>query len=541
MDVDAGSGADSDVDADADMDSDSAREKDPLRERPEDLGALDGASECNDGVDNDEDGLGDCEEPACMVSSFCCGGTGPSFSETFDADTIDLARWEPFGVPGPQAADGWLTPGGDHLFDSGVLGRDELEPGLEIRVAANVEVADACGEPCLQTVAVGITDKAAIGDAAGVDPVAAIVLSATGAAYLIADGDVRGEIAGVGAAAALELTVGTDGSVVGTAAGIEVGRLGAGAARFDVPVRAVVYGRSPDGASRVDDVGVSTVPCANPAGGLRSAAPVIAPRGGEWDDVRVGAPAAAVLDDRIAVYYETEGGIGRAISDDGAAFVRDPTDGPVIAGLASSPAVLVRSDSIWLAVERPDAGGGGRRVEVRESPGTEGLAFDDVVADLRADGEWASFEDPALVDVAGEPFVYLTLVDAAGIASIGRIGLGDLAAPAPGPVEVVLRGEEAGEGAPDGVAAPEVRMGEAFEMWFEERDGLETRIRYAASPDGLEFEVLDAVVLGPSESGWDRLAVGDPAVAVLEGALRLYYAGTGGGAESIGLVERVLP
>ncbi len=537
---DAGAGdVDTDVDADADADT-GTDQKDPTRESPFEAGAFDGMSECNDGVDNDEDGLDDCEEPTCMVSSFCCGGTGPSLSEAFDADTIDLGRWQPFGVPGPQVADGWLTPGGDHLFDSGVLGQDGFAPGLEIHMLANVEVPDACGEPCLQTIAVGLTDKESIGDSAGVDPVAAVVLSASGDAFLVVDGDVLGEESGVAAVADLYLTIGTDGSVYGRADSAEWW-LEAGTVSFDVPLHAVAYGRSPDGAARLGGISLATVPCANPAGGLRQAAPVISPRVGEWDDLRIAAPSAAVLDGQIAVYYETQGGIGRALSDDGISFDRDPTDGPVVAGQASAPAVLVRTESVWLAVELPAAAGGARRIEVRESPGTLGLGFEGLVADLRPADEWFSFEDPALVDIAGEPYVYLTLVDDAGIASIGRIGLGDLEAPAPEPVEVVLRSAEVGEGAPDGVAAPEVRSGDALEMWFEERDGLETRIRYAASPDGLEFEVMEVVVLGPSRSGWDLLAVGDPAVAAPDGEILLYYAGAGGDAESIGLVQRVLP
>jgi len=288
---------------------------------------------------------------------------------------------------------------------------------------------------------------------------------------------------------------------------------------------------------------VSTTACSNPAGGIRGDAPILAPRVGAWDDGSVGKPAAMLdVDGRVVVYYETGTGIGRAISDDGIAFDRQPTEAPVLEGDFGAPSAIPYGGAVWLAVEVPLDGGATHGVEIHASADAAGESFDGVaLALVEPSGDAASFGDPALADYGGAPVLYLTVADESGVTSIGRIALDPVSA-VPGPLEIVLAPSLEGLVAPDGVAAPTVTVERGWhEMWFEERNGLDTRIGYAASGDGRLFEPFDSAVLEPSAGAWDALAVGDPSTVIFGGSVLLYYAGRTGSAESIGLVERVLP
>ncbi len=111
---------------------------------------------CGDGVDNDGDGLTDCQDWKCLASPVCCNmpvivlqddfNGAPCAALSCDAPDPtcqpDPSRWQSWGLPLPVECDGGLSPDkAEACYDVGVLSLQSLplHPGLTI--TAHVEGA----------------------------------------------------------------------------------------------------------------------------------------------------------------------------------------------------------------------------------------------------------------------------------------------------------------------------------------------------------------------------------------------------------------
>ncbi len=133
------------------------------------------AASCFDGVDNDmasADGF-DCGDPDCAGIASCVVGNG-SLCTAISDDSLAITGCaelpvttdciggvaEPFGSPSPWVADGALHPGGDDA-DSGII--YEQAVGLRShRLALRATLQQPtclAGDPCLDTVALGVTGQ----------------------------------------------------------------------------------------------------------------------------------------------------------------------------------------------------------------------------------------------------------------------------------------------------------------------------------------------------------------------------------------------
>jgi hypothetical protein len=109
---------------------------------------------CSDGVDNDDDGLTDCQDWKCLGLSVCCNMPVVVLADDFTgaacaaescaapdpACQADPSRWQSWGLPLPVECDGGLSPNKPQgCYDVGVLSLQPLplHPGLTI--TAHVE------------------------------------------------------------------------------------------------------------------------------------------------------------------------------------------------------------------------------------------------------------------------------------------------------------------------------------------------------------------------------------------------------------------
>src|SRR5262249_42753166 len=111
---------------------------------------------CSDGIDNDGDGLADCQDWKCLDKKPCCTLPKLLHDEAFDAPAcaaatctaaqcpgLDAAVWQPWGVPEPTVCEGALRPyKARQCYEVGALLRMGvgMHPGLGVGV-------DIIGEP----------------------------------------------------------------------------------------------------------------------------------------------------------------------------------------------------------------------------------------------------------------------------------------------------------------------------------------------------------------------------------------------------------
>src|SRR5262249_25154866 len=114
---------------------------------------------CGDGVDNDGDGLADCQDFKCLGQPVCCDQPVILFADDFtqracaatDCATPDVNctlgdGWQAWGLPMPALCGGGLTPMKTQIcYDVGALAQTmlQLHPGMSIwvRFAGVPEVA----------------------------------------------------------------------------------------------------------------------------------------------------------------------------------------------------------------------------------------------------------------------------------------------------------------------------------------------------------------------------------------------------------------
>ncbi len=104
---------------------------------------------CGNHVDDDADGLMDCQDWGCLDREVCCTQPEVVLDDVFASTTCALPddeRWQAWGAPYPQVCDGALVIGKDELcYPVGVVSRAKvlLRPGLllEATVSGTPEVA----------------------------------------------------------------------------------------------------------------------------------------------------------------------------------------------------------------------------------------------------------------------------------------------------------------------------------------------------------------------------------------------------------------
>jgi len=110
------------------------------------------ASLCSDAIDNDGNGLTDCQDFGCLAEDVCCTIPTLAIVDDFeeqecsnaacddpdeDCAGIDPQRWQPWGLPYPIVCEGALSPHKtEQCYDVGVLSTEALalRPGLRVEV-----------------------------------------------------------------------------------------------------------------------------------------------------------------------------------------------------------------------------------------------------------------------------------------------------------------------------------------------------------------------------------------------------------------------
>lgn len=531
--------------------------------------AAGGLDSCFNGVDDDDDGYGDCADRSCRanVPACCTGASDPVCcvpGERVELPIADcagdvtgcaslVALAEPFGAPRSEViSTGELTsalvPRGA-ASDSGLRLRDVIDPRASaVRLEARIAGTRRHDEGS-DVVAVGLAPAEAALPAVVAPLVAFQVSGNRGEVSLLVAGEIVGrwELEDEGFAD-YALTVRPSGSVELTRDGAP---LGASTLLIERPVQAIVYGRtfnptatSPDPV-RVESLSVRPdacdVPSALGGGGL-----VLPPEGDvTWSGARrVAAPSVARWTDaggaperRMA--FEIDGAIHLA-GHDGAAWVTNPA-APALVGGAPWAARLGDPALVWngAALElwfTGYAGETGTIARVVAPEGTETFAWEDVEV-LLAPGAGESFAQPA-------PFAGGVVVRARGASGDGLVLYRASGSS-------LVRGEVLREPSGalaafdrDEVASPSiVHTGSAYRLYFAGRRGLRWSVGVLISPDGATWMEPHggALVRAPSGEGFDALGVTDPAPVIDGDVLHLYYTALDGERARIGVATGAAP
>lgn len=536
-----------------------------------DDGLAEATASCFNGVDDDGDGLSDCEDRSCRtnVPACCVGVSDPLCCTASDAVVVPLggcegdvtgcealtALTEPFGAPGPRVQR-WedipaFVPGGA-TSDSGLLLRKALDARTETITLEATIVGSRGARDAADFVALGLVDAERASELTQVTPAVALMVSANRGEVSLA---LAGEVVlrwpwMEGLPSTYALSVQPDGAIELRREGE---RLGRATLRLERPLRAVLYGRSTNlGPTdpppvRVLALSLRAAACDAPSALDAIREPVL-PATGEsgWEDVRrVGAPSIArwtnaegLPEERMAV--EIDGAIFLARRDASGTpsgwALTSAFDAPALAsphGAIGDPALVWDGErlGLWFSTEEGAVGW------VRALEGEERFAWDEV--ELRFTPARARFSDPAPYSHAGLDFLALR-VDEAGKSRIAVYRQDGTHID-----DVREQGTDLFAFDRDEVGAPAVvtTADGVVRMYFAGRRGSRFSIGVLVSPDGVLWrEPSDgAQVLSASGIGFDALGVHDPA-PVLEGEeLHLYYTGLDGTHARVGLARGPAP
>jgi hypothetical protein len=548
-------------------------------------------STCFDGLDNDGSGVFDCDDPGCQALASCRIGNGNLCTNLGDAALPILSCddspvsasclggvAEPFGSPSPWVAGGALHPGGTSR-DSGILFADAValrSHRLELR-ATFAEPACPSGDPCMDTVSIGVTDQRVVDLDGGARVRPQVALSYSGArreVTLLLSGTVADRWTFDPLAPDWDLVLRPDGVV-----DVQNG----GASKLTAPLpytpvddaHVIVFGRSQNRAYP-------------------------SPNGASITSLEIG---RAVCD--IPTAWEERGAVSLSLNVGGSPFTtRSPREvSTVIGGQDARRYLVFRDDS--------PAGQEQFMATFESTPTSYRLVHDIDAPILVPDARFdiGGIEDPELfwdpaAGTSGEWHLYYTAIDAEGVRGIGRAtgptlqtltkdsGLlidpalySDVAgfempshARSADEVDILLvRANLEGGGhqlisfvrlddvwarvigsqldgltlrgnAPTGshfdadeVAHPSiVRVGRAYHIYYAGRRGTRWGIGLLATDD-LTF-VRDVTSEGPLLSGdgstFDALSVLEPDVLVEDNQVSLFYIGSDGAARGLGRAAR---
>ena len=138
---------------------------------------------CYDELDNNDDGVIDCDVLSCQRLNACCIGSAtccetptPVIGLTCGAtaDTC-ISGSTVFGTPEPFVDGGMLALGGDDRFDSGVLGSERFDLSTESAIIdVTFQHAQCESGFCLESAAVGWTQQTEMSASEHVDPIVAL-------------------------------------------------------------------------------------------------------------------------------------------------------------------------------------------------------------------------------------------------------------------------------------------------------------------------------------------------------------------------------
>ncbi len=539
---------------------------------------------CTDDIDNDEDGLTDCQDFKCLPLAPCCDIPEVVLADRFEAACAatacadvpdeeslrcrpDDAVWQAWGAPLPLLCDEAFVPfKEEQCYDVGILGRTpfSLAPGLIVR-------AGLSGRPEIEgRIEVGLTLQAEVagaidpcGTVAGVEAAISIrMVAAVGGYQLITRFDGRD----VGASPVVTDQARHEVELRVTGAGFVQYALDgavfsvapeplAGAVRM---VRLSLSGRGRT--ARVEDARVVVGSQCEAPSGWEAATQFVAldesaAIAGEWDSFSVYAPAVARDPDGNALWMFYGGcadrlgqcnvvvaGAGRATSVAGAAFAREAScpifgaSGIVCPGGVANPFGNQLNNSLEVGWVK---GAPGPRAFLSRRVDGVGVAL----VEMGAEG-WTAASPVELApgpagDWDAEDVCCATAVDKDGVMEMWYAGLagdgvwrvgravvegGVLVRSPAGPV---LTEGVAGAFDDHGAGDPEVIWDPArglYRIWYTASGFLGTRaIGYAVSLDGIVWHKYPEPAATADELG--LAAIGAPSVLAEEGETRMWVEG----------------
>lgn len=543
------------------------------------LGPVPGEHEdaCFDEVDNDLNGLSDCEEASCSADLVCCVGGASGSCCAPDGESRELsllgcadgpaatclasrADLLLFGGELPTVEDAALVPQGGTGHGGVALGEPLDLRAANVTFTATVEVP----EPAMRcTECVDGAGIAVLPDLPASDQRAAVrfgVLATSSrdeVVVLVADEVVARAPLPVGSAL-LAIDVGVDGTAVARLGEVELARVEG----LELPESAwlAVFGQSTNPSAgvervRVRDARVTTYACDAPAAVVRRSAPVVPWSGATgWSPREVRHPSVATYTQagsaRAMMAFAHAGAIHLAQRTGAGEFRHASGDPgppalPAPDGVASlsDPSLIADVDRFVLYFVGLGADGATRMWKTTGDPdfaqtfGAPAMVLDPVEFGLLGiDGVhvtpsgsgWALL---ARVDT-GQDRRIVRFASADGLAwelHGGSLDAATLRMPRTDDLFAFDRDEVAG---PALVTFPDARGNDVTRIYYAGRRGTRWSIGMLASLDGVRFRAVGAV-LGPGE-GFDALGVTDPDPVVEAGVLRVYYTGTDGASYRIG-------
>jgi len=525
---------------------------------------------CYDGVDNDDDGAMDCSDTGCVADDVCCVGSANCCSASASVDfmipeacvdaTFDEcgleARLTPFGAVAPNFEGGNLVPQGGTTYGGVALG-PSLDPrAANVMLDATIHVPAARCTDCIDAAGVAFFESI---PAAGERGVVRLGVLANGSRdevqVIVADRVVAQEPLSA-SALTIRVTLLVDGTA--TISGIGDAPFALEDIELPVSLSPVVFGRTDNRAGEaavgVTSARVTLNPCDVPSAIVRRIDPVLPASSTTWVPstplgrvamINVGTDTRRLRGVFAHAGDLLGGGINGSGELVGEAGPPDPVMTPP-AGFESlhDPWLFRNGDRVQLyfAAERPD----GTRQILRASggPGLD-LTF----------GDGVEIGLPAEVRSADGPTVWPSQTETGFWHMVARvdtgIGIGELALLrsadegfqfewANGSLESSIVRSPDGNDAfaihRDEVASPAlVEINGTWRLYYSARRGGRWSIGLLVSSRGLAWRDLGPVLEGDGV-GFDALGVLHPAPVVMpSGNLRLYYVGTTGSQNVLGL------
>jgi len=519
-----------------------------------------GFAGCFNGVDDDGNGVSDCQDTACGATAYCCVGepsatccTGPgaaidaTFSGCADPrDCVSAPEVDWFGTPRPTIEGAAFVPNGDTFDDSGLVLGPVVDPTRE-RVVLQATIAapiDGCSD-CLDVVALGLADPPNADDVRVVPDVAVMVRASRRDYALI----VAGEVVGTNpletpAPRDYRLELAPDGAVT-----LQVDADPILSARAPVrPGRApLLYGRTHNRTglvepARVESLSVRTFGCDIPSAMDRGDSAVIPFEGVDWGGRVASSPSIVPDGDDVLVAFALSGDVHLARGTADGSWILGGSgrvDAPVLVpetGERFDDPDLVREDHrfvLYLTHHGPDG-----TTIARAAGGSdhfEGFARPEALT-LPRDLTYA--EAPSVIDDGGtrwlaartfvddEPHVVLLrATDPDGRAFEWAGGTLE------GSILVSRRSDDPLRFDTDEVSDPELVVDGAglMRVFYAGRRGTRWGIGVRVSGDRETWrEPIDHAVLAGSGAGHDALWARHPTAAIADGRLELFYTASDG-------------
>ncbi|UJR79295.1 hypothetical protein [Sandaracinus amylolyticus] len=509
-----------------------------------------------------------------------------------------------FGSPAPELRDFAFYPNGGDRYDSGIVLAGTVDPRVSrLAIEARVEAADTC-DRCLDSVAVGLTSSTAtLGATSLVDAdVAVMVSAASGELRLVIGGavaralplaEVRSML-GAGPVAAISYRLETTTNGRATLIGSTSSAGGPWTPLFtDVPfaprgpARVLAWGRAsnrgpgdpPPAHLRALELSEGT--CDAPASLARATDVILPDAIDPWwtSGERTRAPSVVTYEDqsgerraRMAFLYQgrihaaagIDGGRFRALADPG-----DPESAMIAPGAApwlaavADPALVRGADHRWQLWFTAIAEDGTTSVARADGAGIDSLLMGEPARVLAPTSELdttTGWDSPSVIRTAGgRTLLAARRRDADGTTEVALFVIDESGAPFPADTTIYdpsageVRADEhivrratgiATDFDADEVAAPAlIEYGGVLRLYYAGRRGTRWSIGVMLSQDGVHWREGNGgrAILAGSGAGFDALSTNDPAPVVEGTELRLYYTGTDGVRDAIGLARHAIP